>query len=322
MNIIDIIILILLVGSIFKGYKNGLIKEALGMVAYIFSILLAYSFKGYFALFFMSFIKLPDLLAGLDSIRIMVSETIAFLILWFIFNLFFKMVINIFSSIEKATVAIVTNFLAAALSFVKTYLVIFVVLLTLSFISSDMLKGINEANSTKMILNKTPFLSDFAYQGTKDLKELITKLTNLSKDGGKIDFNNLDLVEEFVKNNPGLVSTIISPEMVIDMLGDDVSLSDINAMVKKGGIDIEVISTLITEDVVNQLFAENVIDVNEVKSMYENKEIDPELVKIIGTAELFRTLINQGLFSVDEVQRMYDNGEIEGSDIERLLEDY
>jgi len=56
--------------------------------------------------------------------------------------------------------------------------------------------------------------------------------------------------------------------------------------------------------------------------MYENKEIDPELVKIIGTAELFRTLINQGLFSVDKVQRMYDNGEIEGSDIERLLEDY
>ncbi len=323
MNVIitDIIIIALLSLSIYKGIKNGLIKEALSLISFFASAFLANAFKGYFALFFLDLIKLPPEFSSLDSIRIMIAQTISFLILWFVFNLIFKLVISLFAKIEMATVSAVTVYFAAALSFLKTYFVIFVVLFVISFMGNDFSKTVNQSFSAKMILYNTPLLSDYANGTGDELKEFITNVNQMIENGEAIDFADLDFVSDFIKNNPGLITSFISPEMISDLIGDEFNLRDLNKMMTEGNIDPEVINTLVSDEVVDLIVESDALDLRDLRTLYDNNELDSQLIKTLTTPKVVQTLISEGIFTKEELLEMYNNGVIEGTDILKILEE-
>jgi|GEM_PF-5163958 len=320
LGIVDIVIIILLAGSIYKGIKNGLIKEALSFLSYFVSAFLANQFKGYFALFFLDFVKLPPEFSSLESVRMMIASTIAFLVLWFVFNIILKVIINIVASIEKATISGITMYFAAALSFLKTYLVIFVVLFGLSFVGNDFVKDVNESTSAKVILYNTPLLSDFVNGTGSELKDVIANINEMIANGETLDLSNINIVSDFIKDNPNLLSNVISSDMVREMLGDNVSIADLNQMVSSGDVDPEVIKSIINEDVINMVLESDSLDLDQLKALYDSGTLDSELIKTFATPDVVQVLLDQQIFTKEELQTMYDNGEIEGEDIRKILE--
>jgi uncharacterized membrane protein required for colicin V production len=321
LGITDIVIIILLAASIYKGIVNGLIKEALSLVAYFASGIIAYSLKGYFALFFLEFIKLPPEFSSLDSIRVMIAQTLAFIVLWFVIHIIFKLIINLISSIEKATIKGVTMYFAAALSFAKSYLVIFVVLFALSFFNTDFLKPVNESVSANIILNHTPFLSGYVNGTGNELKELIAKINAMIENGESIDFADLDFVSDFIKKNPSLISDFVDPEMVTNLLGSDININDLNNMIQSGDIDPDVVSSLITEDVVNMVLESGSLDLNQMRALYDSGQLDPDLIRTFATPVVVQALLDEGVFSKEELMTMYNNNEIVGEEILNILEE-
>lgn len=230
MNIVDVIIILFLGCGAVTGFVRGFFKQTVMFIGTILVVVLAFLLKN--PLSMILYENLPFFkIGGLTALNILLYEALAFIICIAILTIALNIVIKISGIIEtvlKFTIilALPSKLLGMIVGLIQSVVIIYVVL----FIASmPILKVpyIGESKYAKIILEKTPIVSNItndAVNTFNEIKEFSTKEIDIRD----VKNTNRNIVEIMLKND--VVTT------------DSVSLLN-----KKGKIDIENLDELINK---------------------------------------------------------------------------
>lgn len=235
MNIVDIIILVVIGLGMIIGFSRGFFKETISFIGTILVVVLAFLFKNPLSLLMyknLPFIKLGGVFEGLSSLNILLYEFLAFIIMLSLLAFVLTIILKLSGIVEKILkmtiiLAIPSKILGMVIGFIHSIVVIYVVLFILSL---PMLKVpyINESKYTKLILDKTPFLSSIADDAVKTFNEI----AELSKDNISIKADkklaNRNMVEIMLKNK---VTTTESIEILVDK--GKINIDNVDELINK-----------------------------------------------------------------------------------------
>lgn len=170
---VNIIIILILLFSIYDGYKSGFLVETVEFVGTVIAFVLAYLFKNPLSVFLykhLPFFKIGGIFKGVSVINILIYELIGFLVLFIILMVIIKIILNITGIINKiisliAIIGLPNKILGAVLCLLKTFIILF--FLSCTFRVTMSFKGI-EVNPTladdiiEIPILKNTFGSSFA----------------------------------------------------------------------------------------------------------------------------------------------------------------
>lgn len=206
MNVIDIAILILLAFGALVGFKRGFTKELVSFVGFILVVILSFALKDTVSVWLyqvMPFFNFGGIFKGVTALNIIVYEVIAFLVVFAILMIIFKLVLFATGIIEKIfdltiVLGIFSKFLGAIVGVVEYFVIIFIVLYvaSLPFFNFDIL---NESKLRGPILNNTPILSGMVDKSIQALNEFAELKDKYETSGSANEFNReaLDLFLEY-----------------------------------------------------------------------------------------------------------------------------
>ncbi len=206
MNVIDIAILILLAFGALVGFKRGFTKELVSFVGFILVVILSFALKDTVSVWLyqvMPFFNFGGIFKGVTALNIIVYEVIAFLVVFAILMIIFKLVLFATGIIEKIfdltiVLGIFSKFLGAIVGVVEYFVIIFIVLYvaSLPFFNFDIL---NESKLRGPILNNTPILSGMVDKSIQVLNEFAELKDKYETSGSANEFNReaLDLFLEY-----------------------------------------------------------------------------------------------------------------------------
>jgi len=223
-KIVDILIIVLLIIYLFKGLKNGAIKELVTFIGGILVLVIAFALKNPVSVFLyqkLPFFNFDGIFSGISVLSIVIYELIAFLgvaaILLIIYTLIIR-VTNILETILKVTVIleIPSKILGALIGLIEGLVVSFVILFIMMQFNVTK-KFIDESKYGDMVLTKTPILSNITSEVYNSLDEIYTLAENY-KDRTDRDAVNLEALEILLKYK------VITPENA-DALVDEGKLT-------------------------------------------------------------------------------------------------
>lgn len=205
MTVVDILIIVILILFILKGFSNGIFKEGISFVGGIVVLVLAYFLKNPVSQFLyqtMPFFKFSSIMSGISVLNVIIYELIAFMlvatVLLLIYEIILKMT-NIFEKILRWTFvfALPSKLGGAVIGFVEGVVVIFICLFVcLQF--SGTRNYVRESKYADMVLTKTPFLGDAINPIYNSLQE-IYKIAERYRDEPNKDSANLESMEVLLK---------------------------------------------------------------------------------------------------------------------------
>jgi len=223
-KIVDILIIVLLIIYLFKGLKNGAIKELVTFIGGILVLVIAFALKNPVSVFLyqkLPFFNFDGIFSGISVLSIIIYELIAFLgvaaILLIIYTLIIR-VTNILETILKVTVIleIPSKILGALIGLIEGLVVSFVILFIMMQFNVTK-KFIDESKYGDMVLTKTPILSNITSEVYNSLDEIYTLAENY-KDRTDRDAVNLEALDILLKYK------VITPENA-DALVDEGKLT-------------------------------------------------------------------------------------------------
>jgi len=223
-KIVDILIIVLLIIYLFKGLKNGAIKELVTFIGGILVLVIAFALKNPVSVFLyqkLPFFNFDGIFSGISVLSIVIYELIAFLgvaaILLIIYTLIIR-VTNILETILKVTVIleIPSKILGALIGLIEGLVVSFVILFIMMQFNVTK-KFIDESKYGDMVLTKTPILSNITSEVYNSLDEIYTLAENY-KDRTDRDAVNLEALDILLKYK------VITPENA-DALVDEGKLT-------------------------------------------------------------------------------------------------
>ena len=202
MNILDIVIILLLLLSLIFGIKRGVLKEAVMLIGIVIIYIISFYLKDSVGLLLcktLPFFKFN----GIVALNILIYQLIGFIliasILFSIYNLILKLT-GIVQKIVDLTIilTIPSKILGAMLGFVEGYIIIFMVLLTLS-IPLGNTEIFTSSNLSEKILRNTPILSG----SFNDINHLVLDICNVTDNISKEEKNstNTKLLDMYLKYN-------------------------------------------------------------------------------------------------------------------------
>lgn len=224
MNLVDICIIIFLLFGFLIGWKSGFTKKLVSTVGFIVVIILSFLFKNLLSgLFYnyLPFIEFKGSFEGVSVINILFYEVLAFIIIFSLLMVIFRIILKTSSGFEKvlnATIilGIPSKILGGIVGIIENYIITFFVIYFLSIPLLDMKLITNSFYATKL-MNKTPILSTVCQDTLKvydEIKEL--------KDNYKDDKDKKELNEKII-------------ELLLEH--DIVSEENIDNLIKKGKIE-------------------------------------------------------------------------------------
>lgn len=195
MSIIDIIIVAFIVIGGIVGYRRGAVKQFVSAIGFVLITVMSFILKNPLSIVFyenLPFFKFGGIFKGVTVLNIVLYEFIAFLLVFLVLMLLWKLVLFASSIIQKIiNMTIILGFPSKILGFllglIEYYLIAFVVIyiLTLPIFS---VKVVMESEYSNFILNDTPVISDTVKSSTRFIDEFV----NL-----KDKYNNTDSANQF-----------------------------------------------------------------------------------------------------------------------------
>ena len=180
MNLVDIIIIGFIVLGGFIGFRRGVVKEFVSAIGLVLITVLSFILKNPLSILFyenLPFFKFGGVFKGVTVLNIVLYEFIAFLLVFLLLMILWKVVLFASSIIQKIiNMTIILGFpskiLGFAIGLLEFYFIGFVVLyiLTLPIFS---VKGVNESSVGNFILNDTPFVSSMVKNNTGFIDEFL-----------------------------------------------------------------------------------------------------------------------------------------------------
>jgi len=226
----DIIIFIALAFGVVLGFKKGFFGSLIDFVGGFLILILAFLFKNPISIFMYSNFPFFNI-GGIAVLNILLYELIAFLIVYSVLMIIYRVIIGATTIFEKfLTMTVVfgipSKLLGAIVGLLDGFVFVFIALyiLTLPVFNIEIL---NDSKMAKGILENTPILSSLADKTVdvivefKDLKEKY----DVEEDNDKLNLEALDL---FLKYE---IIDVDSVEKLIDK--DKLQISNIESVLKK-----------------------------------------------------------------------------------------
>lgn len=172
---LSIIIIIILIGSFFVGWKRGFILQLLRFFSFFISLFVAFYFYRDMANFLRLWFPSPDFSGNGDSIvSIVVTsfdiESVYYAIIaFFILFILTKILLNIVGSALNVVARIpvfrtVNRLFGALLAFLEAYLILFVILVIVSFLPMGAVQqAVQQSIVAQWMIHHTPLLSDWLH---------------------------------------------------------------------------------------------------------------------------------------------------------------
>ena len=234
MTIVDIIIIVLLILFILKGFSNGVFKEGISFVGGMVVLVLAFLFKNPVSQFMyqtLPFFKFSSMMSGISVLNVIIYEVIAFMlvatVLLLIYELILKMT-NIFEKVLRWTFvfALPSKLGGAVIGFVEGVIVIFIALFVCLQFNGT--RGyVQESNYANTVLTKTPFLG-YAINPIYNSLQEIYKIAERYKDHPNKDSANLESLEVLLKYK---VLDVKSAEYLVEK--GKLAMPGVNDLIKK-----------------------------------------------------------------------------------------
>ena len=180
LNIFDIGIILVLISFIVVGFKKGVIKELVSLVGIILVFILSWNLKGFIGNFLclnLPFIEFKGAISNISSLNIMLYQMIAFIVVFSLLLGIYSISLKISRIVQKfvnmtLVLWIPSKILGAVVSFVKGYLILFIIFVFL-MIPLGNYSIFKESTFIDIILNKTPLVSKHTSSFTKPISEII-----------------------------------------------------------------------------------------------------------------------------------------------------
>lgn len=193
MNIIDVIIILMILCAGVVGLKRGVFNQLVMTVGLLLVYIISFKLKNPIANW-MS-LNLPFFnFGGLSSLNIVLYQAIAFVIVFSIVMIIFRIILKItgiFEKILKFTIilGIPSKILGFILGLIEGYIIMFIAVFIISqpFVKLDI---VNESKYREPILNSSPILSNIVSSTNDAIKDIYEVQKNYlnSKDTAK--YNN------------------------------------------------------------------------------------------------------------------------------------
>lgn len=226
----DIIIFIALAFGVVLGFKKGFFGSLIDFVGGFLILILAFLFKNPISTFMYSNFPFFNI-GGIAVLNILLYELIAFLIVYSVLMIIYRVIIGATTIFEKfLTMTVVfgipSKLLGAIVGLLDGFVFVFIALyiLTLPVFNIEIL---NDSKMAKGILENTPILSSLADKTVGvigEFKELKEKY-DVEEDNDKLNLEALDL---FLKYE---IIDVGSVEKLIDK--DKLQISNIESVLKK-----------------------------------------------------------------------------------------
>lgn len=203
LNVFSIGIVLILIGYIIGGWKNGVVKETASIIGIIIVFFLSYYLMGIVGNFLctiLPFFKFD----GLVSLNILIYQAIAFILLFTIFMSLYRLLLKISNGLQKivnATIILIipSKILGAIMGFISGWITIFVILLVLLVPFKDV-KEFNNSTMNDIVLFHTPLLSDIVKPFTKGVIEIYdtsSKIANKNIDMDEANTKSIDIMLKY-----------------------------------------------------------------------------------------------------------------------------
>lgn len=237
MNIIDVIIILIILSGAVIGYKSGFTKQLISFVGFIVVIILSYLLKNYVSELlytYLPFFKFGGVLKGVSVLNIVLYEMIAFMIVFSLLMIVFKVVLfvsKVFETLLKFTIilGIPSKLLGAVVGMIEYSIIVFIGLYILT-LPIFQIEGMDHSKFKDQILYKTPILSHY----TKDGLKVFTKINTLkdkyedSINANEFNLEALDLLLEYKVVTPKSVQKLLdSKKLEIDNVDSILNKYDI-----------------------------------------------------------------------------------------------
>ena len=196
MNIIDIVIILLIIMSGIIGMKRGFFKEIVMTAGWLLVFIIAWYLKNPLADFLslnLPFFNFWGDFKGVTAINIFLYQLIAFIIVYTILMIIFRVVVSITGLFEKfldATIilGIPSKILGFILGLLEGYVLTFIIIFVIAqpIFNFDI---VNESSFKTAILDHTPVLSNTVKGANNTIKDIIELKEEFSSNSKKEDFN-------------------------------------------------------------------------------------------------------------------------------------
>lgn len=167
MNIIDVLIILIILCSAVVGFKRGVLKELVMTVGFLLVFIISFYLKNPVAEWIslhMPFFDFGGIVKGVTALNIILYQLIAFIIVFSVVMVIFRVVLSITGFIEKVLkftiiLGIPSKLLGALVGAVEGYIIAFVAVFLFNQPMLD-IGIINESKYKDFILNHTPVLTE------------------------------------------------------------------------------------------------------------------------------------------------------------------
>lgn len=202
LNIFDIGIVLILIGFIISGWKQGVIKETTSFIGIILVFFLSWYLKGIvgkFLCIILPFFKFD----GLVSLNIIIYHVIAFIILFLLLMGLYRLLLKLSNGLQKLinyTIILIipSKILGAIIGLIQGWINIFIILLVL-LVPLRNFDQFEDSRVNNIILFHTPILSETVKPFTKGVLEIYKVSSKISMKKIEINEANLESISIMIK---------------------------------------------------------------------------------------------------------------------------
>ena len=187
MNVIDIVTILMILCAGVIGFKRGVFKELVMTVGLLFVFIISFELKDPLANWMslsLPFFNFGGIFEGAKSLNIILYQVIAFIIIFSLIMIIFRIILAItglFEKLLKFTIilGIPSKILGFIVGAIEGYILMFVVLFVLSlpFLRIDVVK---ESKLREPILNSSPVLSNIVETSNNVINDVYRLEKNFS----------------------------------------------------------------------------------------------------------------------------------------------
>lgn len=204
MNIVDYIIIIILILSLLKGFKDGLLPTLVNFIGTFLVFIIAFYVKQPVSIFLyenLPFLSFGGIFKGVIAVNILFYEAIAYglsiVILGIVFSLI-KRFAKILNKLLSVTLFLnlPSKIIGALISFCEGVLYLFILLFVASVINTTT-KYVNESKYSSIILNKIPIINKVTGDLINSGNEIYNVVLKNKKDTNKANLETIDILMKY-----------------------------------------------------------------------------------------------------------------------------
>ena len=204
MNIVDYIILVILILSAVKGFRQGLIPSIVNFVGVFLVFIIAFYLKAPISSLLyqnLPFLSFGGIFKGVIGVNILFYEVIAYgltiILLGIVFGILKKISIGLQKLLNLTVLLNLPSKIIGALIGILEGILFSFILLYIGSVINTTTKYVNESKYSSIILNNIPIINSVTNNLTKSTEEIYDTIINNQNDTNKANLETIDILMKY-----------------------------------------------------------------------------------------------------------------------------